>query len=443
MTELIRGPRGRLALLGTLILLAGCATLSPQPAPSGWGAAKVAPPSPRIPPAAPLSQGTTRPFTLGSPAPQPSGSTANSLPPTLAGPALPSQANSRPRLELTVDAPRLKQAGSGAEYHLSVHNPGISVARNVTIECRFDELLIFPGKEDKRAIQKLGNLAAGETRQVDLTLASDDVGRHCCDFAVLSEGHESVWKSVCVEFVPRQLEVTLVGPAQRAVGSRAEFNLRIVNVSTKALDDVEARLTYGDNLKAEEATADAAHKPGSLSWQLGTLKPGEGVQLQAEFTCLQAAEHACVSAIVTGPELPEEKVDACLSVSEPAAGLEMRVLDRADPIDVGDETGYVVIVQNRSGQPAREVRLRADLPDNFRIVAVEVQADNHPFKLEHQFDGRQLSFEPVHLLNPGSYLNYLIQVKALRAGDIEFRADLSSSLGEQSTTAAEPTTVNP
>jgi hypothetical protein len=433
MAELIQRPRRLCSLLGSLLLIAGCATLSSAPPPFGWnGAHPVSPPA-SAPPADDLSQQTqTR---------RPAGPDRSAAP----APDLnPPRANGPARLELKVEAPRRKQVGSGAEYHLTVHNPSHAAAQNVTIECRFDEKLIFPGKEDKRAIQKLGTLSAGETRQVSLTLASDDPGRHCCDFAVLSEGDESVWKSVCVEFVPRQIEVTLLGPAQRAIGSRAEFNLRIVNVSEKLLPSVTARLNYDPALKAEEATAEAQQQPGSLTWKLSNLKPGEGAQLQAEFTCLEAAEHACLSALVTGSDLPEEQTDACVEITRAvAAGLEMRLLDHADPIDVGDQTGYLTIVQNRSGQPAREVRFEAEIPDNFRVAAVEVKADDRALKLDYQIEGRRITFEPVHQLNPNSNVSFLIQVKALRAGDVVFRAEVSSSLDEERVSLAEQTTINP
>src|SRR5690606_25969829 len=120
---------------------------------------------------------------------------------------------------------------------------------------------------------------------------------------------------------------------------------------------------------------------GTLSWKLGKLNPGEGVQLQAEFTCLQAEAHACLTALVTGPDLPEEQAETCLEILAAGGTLEMRLLDNADPIDVGDETGYVAIVQNRSGRAVRNVRLQVDVPPNFRVVSVEVKADDHPFKL--------------------------------------------------------------
>ena len=110
---------------------------------------------------------------------------------------------------------------------------------------------------------------------------SRDLGSHCCRFSAkhreTDRDIEAVWKSVCVEFVPQLMQVEFRGPTQRTVGSRAEFNLHVTNLSPQPIDNVRVSLTHDAALVAREATQGAAQKPGNLTWSLGMLKPRDGL----------------------------------------------------------------------------------------------------------------------------------------------------------------------
>jgi hypothetical protein len=328
-------------------------------------------------------------------------------------------------------------------YLLTVHNRSQQPVRDVVLECRLGPELVFPGTRDKLALQKLGDLAPGEAKETALTLVSDRLGRHCCEFTVRAGGIETEWKQVCVNFVEKQLAVSLLGPAERSLRSRAEFNLKIVNTTPRPLDDVEAVLFHPAELEAKEATEGARQQPGELAWKIGRLKPGEGVQLQAEFECVKLAERVCARAEVTGRNLPVEEAESCLEIAPAEARLQLRVLDRADPIDVGDETAFVTLVENHGARPVRQLQLRAEIPESLRVVSAEVAADERRIYCPHAVTGTEVVFDPVPSLAPKSHLRFLIQVQALRPGDAEFQARLKSSLGDDAMTSSEPLTIRP
>ncbi|HTI52455.1 MAG TPA: hypothetical protein VL475_15935, partial [Planctomycetaceae bacterium] len=199
-------------------------------------------------------------------------------------------------LELTVDAPKRKQVGSQATYRVTVRNSSDGPVSNVMVECRFDEPLVFTGSDKHRVVQRFEQLLPGEVKELALSLYSNDIGAHCCRFAVrtgegAAEGSE---KSVCVEFVSRQLQIDLLGPTRRTEGSRAEFTITLTNHSVRTLTDVKALLSHDQALVPREASAGRETKPGNLTWDLGTLQPMESIQLQVDFECRSLARRACV-----------------------------------------------------------------------------------------------------------------------------------------------------
>lgn len=455
MRRIPRLPPSSIILLGMALSSAGCASLMATAQPD-WNYTD----PPHLDP-------TYRPLTTPTPAPQTLGRPAGELPPggqlppadrssgpvpeTVAppgisgdepagGPQLASPAIAAP-VELTVEAPSRKQVGSAIEFRLGVRNSGEAAAENVAVEVEFDDGLIFPGRAERQVSQSLGRLLPGEPREVALTLVAGRTGTLCARFLVTVGETEAAWKSVCVEVVPRQLQLEIVGPPQRTIGSRAEFTIKLVNASSEVLAGVQATATYDAALTPREGSAGAQQKPGSVSWNLGDLQPGEGVHLQLEFECRVASESACLTAEVTGTGIPSERLEKCLRVIPRQGSVDVQVLDRLDPVKLGDETEYVVTVQNRDLRAVRGLAFSADVPRELEIVSTELNQNGRPLPVRADVKDGQVAFEAVDTLAPDDVLTYHIRVRALATGDASFAARLTHSGSPEPVEVVEPTTV--
>ena len=344
-------------------------------------------------------------------------------------------------LELAVDAPKRKQVGSAIEFRIGVWNRGESVVEDLAVEVEFDAALVFPGRPERRVSQPLGRLSPGEHREVTLTLAAEETGRHCARFLVTAGGAESAWKSVCVESVPRQVGLEIVGPPQRTVGSRAEFNVKIASVSKDVLKGMQAIVRYDAALAPREASAGARQTPGTMTWNLGDVQPGEGVQLQIEFECRVAAESACLTAELSGENFPSERVEKCISVVPLRGSIELRVVDEADPVPLGQETAYVITVQNRDLRAVRGVELSAEVPRQVSVVSAEVRQRDQMLPVGADVDGERVVFEAIEALAPDAILTYRIRVKGTVPGDGALRVRVSHAGAAEAAEVVEPTTV--
>ena len=347
------------------------------------------------------------------------------------------------RLEMTVDVIPKRQLGSGATFYLIIKNISDRSVRNVLLECEFDAEFQFPGRREKKIGQILGTLQPGESKEISLTLYSDSLGSHCCRFRAIADKEELVWKSVCVEYEKKQLDLSVIGPSARTIGSRAEYTIKLSNVSDVDLNNVQAIISYDPVLTPREASMGSIRETGQLKWSLDTIKKGEGVQLQVEFECEVAAEHACLRVNVDSSDLPKEQVSACLKVTPPQGVFDVQVRDTKDPITRGEETVYEVSIENRGLQPAKDISFQAKIPRMFRVVSVEAHQGNQKLNLRPEVNQNILTVTPVRELPADAFLRYTIQVKAIGSGDGEFEATISGADTEKpKTRVSEITTVN-
>ncbi|MGE5191738.1 MAG: hypothetical protein ACM3U2_04505, partial [Deltaproteobacteria bacterium] len=348
-------------------------------------------------------------------------------------------------LELTVTAPTRRAPGGTATYRVTLRNAGDRPQEGLVVHCRFDDALIFSGSDRREVVQRIDRLPAGESKELALSLTSDQIGSHCCRFVVTRDDGgnevELASRQVCVEFVTRHVEIEIVGPAKRTEGSRAEFNITLNSNSVRKINDAQIVVSFDKALVPREASAEAEKKSGGLIWRLGALQPLEKVQLQVEFECRAQAHRACVFVDVKGANLSGEHEEACLEIVPVPGTLDLRVSDRDDPLETGKTGAYDVSVQNIGLQPARRVAVEAALPENVKFQSATVRSGDTTLNLKFAVDGRRVIFDPVEQLQPNARLVYTFEVEALRAGLAEFRASLTSSLGRTAVIVSEPTSI--
>jgi hypothetical protein len=447
-----------LAALGGVVLFAGCMSL-PSSSHSAWHTLDPQAPLGAQPPVQVqrLPSVTTGPADSTPPAELPSQprDTARIQPeagttPLPRFPALKlDEASPAAELELTVDAPRRKQVGSQATYRVTIRNSSDHPVSNVSVECRFDEPLEFTGSDKHRVVQRFEQLLPGEVKELALSLLSNEIGAHCCRFAVSTGEGDSAGagagaraeKSVCVEFVSRQLQIDLLGPARRTEGSRAEFTFTLTNHSARTLTDVKALLSYDQALVPREASAGRETRPGNLTWDLGTLQPMESIQLQVDFECRSLARRACVALEVQSAQVSSEQEEACVEIIPVAGTLDLRLTDRDDPLELGKSGLYEVTVHNIGLQPAREIALEATIPPQLKVVSAKVRQGDTELRTASRQEAGRLIFEAVGELAADDRLIYLIEVEAIGSGAAELRVRLTSSLTSVPVTTAEPTMI--
>lgn len=346
-----------------------------------------------------------------------------------------------PKLFLDVRKPESVAVGADVAFDITIRNEGGEAAERVEVFCTFERGLEFPGKKLKTVKRSIGQVAAGDAQIMTLTLVANKVGRQCVQFTVKLDGKEAVWKSVCTTVTQKAISVSIVGPGRRTVESRAEYNVKIVNVSNRSLTGVNATLFHDDVLIPREATEGAEEGDGRLSWNLGDLQPGEGLQLQVEFECARVSDQVKLHAEVNAVEQTAERSEAVMRIVSLPGVLDLRVSDEDDPVAVGQEFFYVVEVRNRGFQSAQDVQVSVSPSPGIRLLDAEIHQGTQRQSSSHQVSARSWEFEPVSHFPAEGRLQIRIHAKAIRPGDHQLRAAVKSDLATTSHTVDELTTV--
>lgn len=345
-------------------------------------------------------------------------------------------------IELMIDVPDRRPVGSGAPFQLTIKNVGDELLRNVSVVCEFDEALSFPGSDLKSVTHKIPKIEGGDARDSLLTLVSETPGLHQCRFTVAVGSKTVVEKSTSVEFVSRQLDWQLHGPAERTVGSRAEFNIPLINISPRELTNLTVRVELDAALTVREMTQGGKLGDRSVTWKLDSLKPDEGLLLQLEVECREATTQACLTATVSGEDLPADDSEACLTVKPVVGLLDVRVQDVIDPVAVNDEAEFAVTIVNQGLQPAKDVAVECRWPEGFDFTGAVLRRNGKSVPLDVDVRDQTATLPRVPRLEADERLEYRLKLPARRAGAHQLRIFVTDSANPTPVEVVEPIMVH-
>jgi uncharacterized repeat protein (TIGR01451 family) len=168
-----------------------------------------------------------------------------------------------------------------------------------------------------------------------------------------------------------------------------------------------------------------------VRWALGTLQPGASRTVELRLQA-QSVGEIVNQAEATADRGVRATAEARCQILG-AAALLLEVVDLDDPIEVGTDTQYHVIVRNQGSVPATNVRVTATVPTELTIIRVQGPVD-------HRREEQRISYEPLNM-PPGSDTIFRITVRAAKPGEVRFRAALTADqlpagpvLEEESTT---------
>jgi hypothetical protein len=345
-------------------------------------------------------------------------------------------------VELTIDAPDRRPVGSGAPLQLTLRNRGEQPLRNVSVVCDFDEALTFPGSELHSVTHKIPRIDSGDVRESLLTLIGESAGLHQCRFSVKIGSQTVAEKSVSVEFVSRQLDWRVDGPDERTIGSRAEFNIPLINISRGELRGLKIRVGLDGALAVREMTKGGQLAERSVSWDIDRLAADEGMLLQIEVECLALTQQACLQVSVIGDELPEDSQEVCLKVTPRMGGLEVRVQDVVDPIGEGGTAELVVAIKNDSVQTIRDVAATCAWPEGFDLIGVTQIEDGQSRPAQADVGAQSARLGELVDLEPDRSIEYRVQLRANRTGTQQLTVTVTNASDETTTKVVEPILVH-
>jgi hypothetical protein len=351
----------------------------------------------------------------GLSAPDPGQPRANSAGRPPASPTPAPQGSPAQSLELEVVAPESAAVDDSVSLRVTVRNGTPRPAENVTVTVRFNTAWQFTGSEGQSIEEQLGRLEPDAERGLTFSLWAREPGMQTVGLVVRSETHEEVARTVSIEVQPRIVDMQIVGPAERTVGSRAEYVLTLVNTSGHAQPGTHIDIAYDESLLLKEVSAGVERTPGRLTWDLGELLQDERIQIQIEFECTTVADESCLRAGVRGRDFDVVQQEVCLQIA-PQPEVDLQISDAADPIAVDESTTYTIRVANGGSTPRRGVTLHLTPTEQLGIVAVQARSASADLPLETDAGAGGWTVTSREELPATGVFSYEVQVQARAIG---------------------------
>jgi uncharacterized repeat protein (TIGR01451 family) len=321
----------------------------------------------------------------------------------------------QPALQLRKQGPTQAVLYDVLKYQLTVTNNGTAEATGVTLA---DTLPL--GLEHSSAKNPLtwdiGTLAPAQSRTVEYQVVAKLTGRLCNRAVATSAGGLREEVESCIVVGEAKLALTKTGPTRRYANLITAYQLTVSNTGTASLSNV----AIFDPLPAEtrfvSASAGGRLVGNEVQWLLGGLAPGANRTVDVVLRP-QKAGQICNRATATADRGLTAQAEACTEFIGVSALL-LEVVDTDDPVEVGADTSYVILVRNQGTADARDVRIVAQVPEQMDITRVTGPSD-------HRKEGQTIRFEPLNL-PPQGQARYLVYVKAKAPGDVRFKVDMTA-----------------
>lgn len=202
----------------------------------------------------------------------------------------------------------------------------------------------------------------------------------------------------------------------------------------------EANRNQGQNRQRNQASRQGSQEQSeraSHSWRLGDLQPGETRSVSVILRGREGGEARlrAVAEFVCGVDRERQRISTVAMrrteiIALPA--LHLSVVDNEDPVEVGKEVTYTILVVNEGASIDRNIQVTAQAPEGAEVVSADGQTDG-------KVSGREISFEPVEQLEPGQKAVWRVRLKPEADEQIVFQATLDSEGLSKEATSEEPT----
>ncbi|MCL6501911.1 MAG: DUF11 domain-containing protein [Pirellulales bacterium] len=321
----------------------------------------------------------------------------------------------RPQLAMEVEAVPTVLIGEQVVLSIHVSNPGTGAATGVVLTEYVPEGLSHPGGSELE--YEIGELAPGETREIELTMTAAQAGKLRNLLVARAEGGLEVQKETPIEVTAPALRLEVHGPRKRYLERQARYTLTIANPGTAPAHNISLVAYVPTGMEFVDANNAGQFDPatGTVHWQLDELP----VQAEGSVTLTvlptQTGEFPLRAEAAAALGLSAE-AETSISV-EGVAAILLEVADISDPVEVGGETTYEIHVVNQGSKAAENVQVMAILPTQMKPLSAEGPT-------RHLFDGPQVRFAPLARLAPKADTMYRLRVQCQEAGDLRVRVQL-------------------
>lgn len=322
-----------------------------------------------------------------------------------------------PKLEVALEGPREVLICDPIAVRAIVRNGGTAHLPDVKLEGPLPEGLKMEDGSKEVAASDIGTLGPGESKEIQIRLKADHRGTFPLHASARSKGIAAEANAEVVVREPVLAIETSATPATEQ-GGPARSEVTVQNRGDGPAPETVVRVEVPQGVKVVAMNPEGRTEGNAVTWDLGTVGPGENRKLSLEFT---SGAPGTVSMTIRAKGHCAPEVQGAVATEFrgiPAVLLE--VVDDPDPVAVGGSVTYSVTITNQGTVPLSNIRLTCGLEP-----AMEYVSSDGPSR-EGRHDESRVEFQPMASLEPKASATWKIAVKARSAADVRFKASVTT-----------------
>lgn len=325
----------------------------------------------------------------------------------------------QPALALVKTAPEKVLLCDAIPFTFTVTNKGTGTATNVKLSDTLPAGL--KTADGKTAVEMmLGSLAPGQSVSRSVTVKAEKTGAYKNQAFAMADGNLKAESGVTETLVVQPvLAIEKSGPKKEWIGRTISYDITVSNKGDAVAADTIVTDTISGNVSDVVASDGGQVATGRVTWNLGALAPGASRKLTVSFKPAGAGEFKNEAKATAVCAAAGAAASAATQISGIPAVL-LEVIDVDDPIEVGKNETYIIVVTNQGTAPDTDIQIKAMLEDGMEFVSAGGATRG-------ALSESTIVFEPLPSLAPGAKATWRVVVKAAKPGDVRFTAVMNTS----------------
>ena len=335
-----------------------------------------------------------------------------------------------PKLKLTKSAPKEVSFCDAIPVTLTVCNTGTGTVNDVKIVDKLPDGLVEAESGKDTVTFTVDSLAAGKCEKFEYNAKALKTGSYRFSATATSKEKLTDSASVAIKIVRAVLKISKSGTKKAYVGRPYLYTITVSNAGDTPATNLRIVDSIPAGAKCISLSKGGVISGNSIIWDVKKLQQQKTITRKVSFisqrvgTAVNSVAASADCAVLVKASAKTEIIGI------PAILLE--VVDLQDPLAVGEVETYVITVTNQGSAPGTNIKVVCPLEKTQKYVSgrgtTAVTAK-----------GNIVTCAPCKVLKPRAKAVWYIKVKALKAGDVRFKAIMTSDQLSRSVEETEAT----
>ena len=306
----------------------------------------------------------------------------------------------------------------------TVCNTGTGPATNVVVTETLPEGLTVNGAREVRFTAPA--LAAGQCQDFTVMAKAAKTGAFSFAGNAAAEGDLKATAEAARTTVRQAvLAVDIECPGRTFLGRNTTFKVTAENKGDGVAAGASLVVPVPAGSEFVSATGGGTLQGGNVVWNLGNFAPGARVSGEIVVRA-SSAQSLTARATLTGTCATAVN-DQCQTNIEGIPAMLLDGYDDPDPIELRQTVTYTLTVTNQGSADLTNVRFRSFMDEGNTMEFVSATGATPDGPATGQARGLEITFPAVTRIAPGATATYRITVRAVKAGQVSFRAESVSN----------------